>query len=53
MEPGSSPSPELHACMEEIRAGLASSDELPVDQLSDEDREMLESLGYIEGDGGD
>jgi hypothetical protein len=47
-DPSSEPSPELRACVEEIRSGLSATDVEPAAPLSEEDRVMLERLGYLE-----
>ncbi len=46
--PESAISDELRRWLEEVRAGLRRSDELPPPSLEDKDLEQLEALGYLE-----
>ncbi len=48
VEVSSEPSEELAAWLVEVRAGLASADELPPPSLTDEDMSALKALGYID-----
>jgi choline-sulfatase len=45
---GSAISPELKAWLDEVRAGLATSDDLPPPSLSEEDLAALKALGYLD-----
>jgi len=47
-EPGSPISEELAAWLEEVRSGLVRSDSLPPPNLSEEEIEQLEALGYLD-----
>lgn len=48
VDPASPPSPELAACLEEIRTGLAAADRVPAPELDAESIEELRSLGYLD-----
>lgn len=48
VDPASPPSPELTACLDEIRAGLAAADRAPVPELDAESIEELRALGYLD-----
>lgn len=48
VEPASPPSPELVACLDEIRAGLAAADLAPAPELDPESIEELRALGYLD-----
>jgi arylsulfatase A-like enzyme len=48
VDPASPPSPELAACLEEIRTGLAAADRIPAPELDSESIEELRALGYLD-----
>jgi arylsulfatase A-like enzyme len=48
VDPASPPSPELTACLDEIRAGLAAADRAPAPELDAESIEELRALGYLD-----
>lgn len=45
---GSEPSPELSSWLQQVREGLAASDELPPPTLDEASLEQLRALGYID-----
>jgi hypothetical protein len=48
VDPASPPSPELTACLDEIRAGLAAADRAPAPELDQESIDELRALGYLD-----
>lgn len=48
VEPRSPPSPEVKACLDAVKAGLAAADALPRPPVDEETLEGLRALGYVD-----